>query len=210
MALVAWDNKFKPNGIELTTELILRIAEWLGQPTSRPFTPFRPCTIDRSLLRDEGRMVDYHIVGVPAEPQAWVAMARGSIDVPGIGTCHAAYHEDPPAQEADSDARILYHCTSVQNGLAIMKCVGQMRILVAGRHSPDGIYCAKRPAPYYDQGCQVQLRVPGCVIGKSKSRQLCNALREPLPLGAIAVIRRSVEEWVCHPQGCEVAPMQAC
>ena len=90
---------------------------------------------------------------------------------------------------ADSGAYVLYHGTSVQNGLQILR-VAEMRTFTP-RH-PDGIYAAREPAPFYDHGCIVQLHAAGVVGSKRVSSALMRS-NAMVPLGLIPVINRSVE-----------------
>ena len=72
---------------------------------------------------------------------------------------------------------------------------------------PQGIYSAKSPANAYDIGCQVGLRMAGVIASKAVGRSLAHS-REMCPLGLIVVLDRSVEEWIVHPDGCEIVEIQ--
>ncbi len=98
----------------------------------------------------------------------------------------------------------LHHCTDVASGLRILR-TGCMQY-GPRQHSPNGVYMAREPVSFYDLGCHVVLRVPGVVLSKGVSRRL----QQPgvfVPIGAIAVLERSVQEWICHPEGCQVIRM---
>ena len=90
----------------------------------------------------------------------------------------------------DGGAVLLHHCTDVARGLRIMR-TGCMQY---GRqqHRPNGVYTARGPAPFYDLGCHVVLRVPGVVRSKAVSRRLQHA-GVYVRIGAIAVLDRSVQ-----------------
>ncbi len=92
----------------------------------------------------------------------------------------------------------LFHGTSVSSGLQIL-ADGEMRCM--GEHHPTGIYTARERAPFYDWGCVVQLHAAGVVASKRVRTDLSKTT-SMVPLGLIAVIQRSVEEWVVHPEGC--------
>ena len=111
-----------------------------------------------------------------------------------------------PGQDESGGFRV-WHCTSVAKGLQIMRD-GCMRILPGTPQNwPQGIYAARTPLETYDRGCQIGLRIAG-VIGSKKASGRVARSSNMIPLGFIAVIQRSQEEWVCHPRGCEVVEVR--
>ena len=111
-----------------------------------------------------------------------------------------------PGQDESGGFRV-WHCTSVAKGLQIMRD-GCMRILPGTPQNwPQGIYAARTPLGTYDRGCQIGLRIAG-VIGSKKASGRVARSSNMIPLGFIAVIQRSQEEWVCHPRGCEVVEVR--
>ena len=94
----------------------------------------------------------------------------------------------------------------MENGLRIMRDA-RMRVLGRKANWPQGIYSAKSPAASYDIGCQVGLRVAGVISSRAVGSQLAKS-PEMCPLGLIVVLKRPVEEWVVHPQGCEIVEVR--
>jgi hypothetical protein len=69
---------------------------------------------------------------------------------------------------------------------------------------PDGIYTIRTASTLRGTyGCVVELHAAGVVASRAVSRALMRSTAM-VPLGLIGVINRSVEEWVMHPQGCEI------
>ena len=66
---------------------------------------------------------------------------------------------------------------------------------------------AKSPAETYDIGCHVGLRVAGVIASTTVGSQSAKS-PEMCPLGLIVVLKRPVEEWVVHPQGCEIVEVR--
>ena len=53
----------------------------------------------------------------------------------------------------------------------------------------------------------VGLRMAGVIASKAVGRSLAHS-REMCPLGLIVVLDRSVEEWIVHPDGCEIVEIR--
>ena len=66
---------------------------------------------------------------------------------------------------------------------------------------------AKSPAETYDIGCQVGLRVAGVIASRAVGHGVAGS-PEMCPMGLIVVLSRSAEEWVVHPDGCEIVEIQ--
>ena len=80
---------------------------------------------------------------------------------------------------------------------------------------PRGIYSAQRPAEWYNKGCRITLRIAGVVGSRAVSHQVprAPAQRPGSRLSIIIILfvispyilsLSSWQEWVCHPDGCEL------
>ena len=88
---------------------------------------------------------------------------------------------------------LVYHCTSVEKGVKIMRDA-RMRVLpTTPENWPQGIYSARRPAEWYNKGCIVTRRIAG-VIGSQTISHLISQSTDMCPLGFILVLWRSVED----------------
>ena len=124
---------------------------------------------------------------------------------PGRGEAWNTTRGAMPDRDASGGLR-LWHCTTVENGLRIMRDE-RMRVLPGTVNYPQGIYSARWPAETYDIGCQVGLRVGGVIASRAVVRRVAGS-PEMCPLGLIVVLNRSVEEWVVHPDGCEIVEIR--
>ena len=143
----------------------------------------------------KGRMVVFQLEGQRMSP-ACLALQRDNLFFfdPAKGWAPASTPAGIDLPEMDaSGCYLLYHCTSVEQGLNIMKDA-KMRVLsTTPQNWPQGIYTAKRPAEWYNKGCIIKLRIAGVVGSKAVSHQVSRTT-DMCPLGFIPVLRRSFQD----------------
>ena len=211
----AWTAHFRPRGqLALPQEVMARITRFLRGPP-RCISDARPCTVLRTRLEtrpptaDAGRDTSTHTrlrvecLGREPHHSCWPALLQGYLDWEFAP--HRMFNSARADMPVDATGALeLHHCTDVASGLRILRTGGMQ--YGPRQHSPSGVYMAREPASFYDLGCHVVLRAPGVVLSKAVSR----GLQQPgvfVPIGAIAVLERSVQEWICHPKGCQVLRM---
>jgi len=87
----------------------------------------------------------------------------------------------------------LYHCTSVEAGLNILK---EGHIHNSEEHTPAGVYHTKDLSnTFYDHGCTVVTKPYGALVSPDRSKKLVTHRCE-LPAGVIVMIKRSLLEYV--------------
>lgn len=87
----------------------------------------------------------------------------------------------------------LYHCTSVEAGLNIMK---EGIIRNSEQHTPAGVYHTKDLSnSFYDHGCTVVTVPYGALVNPDRSKKLVTH-RCALPAGVIVTVKRSLLEFV--------------
>lgn len=193
------------------TDIVKTIVSFLNDRKALPPVQIQdlPLGVPSVEEHPKGRMVVFQLEGQRMSP-ACLALQRDDIFFfdPAKGWAPASTPAGIDLPEMDaSGCYLLYHCTSVQQGLDIMKDA-KMRVLsTTPQNWPQGIYTAKRPAEWYNKGCIIKLRIAGVVGSKAVSHQVSRTT-DMCPLGFIPVLRRSVQEWVCHPDGCELVEIR--
>lgn len=190
----------------LDTTIMQEICLFLGQTRSSTNMPYVNCPRPHIIVTptklertDRGAVLRVPVRGGRAiDAAAWHAQLAGQLR---LNDGRLAYAATRPGLVQDLDgSSLLWHCTSIESALRILY-TGELR--TGGPHRPNGIYSAIEPASFYDLGARVRLRMVGVVASRSVSRSLTHS-HDMIPLGLIAVIERSVQEWVCHPRACEV------
>ena len=213
LPLAAWIWRPCASRFPFSREIWQVILRFVGQPSTAGSNTTGPAQILTSGLvfqqHNAGRLLVLDLLGKSMACVCWQVQHQGYYDfAPVAGRQQTrAWNADrgvPDRDEAGGLRR--WHCTTVENGLRIMRD-GRMRVLPGRVNYPQGIYSAKSPANTYDIGCQVGLRVAGVIASKAVGRSLAHS-REMCPLGLIVVLDRSVEEWIVHPDGCEIVEIR--
>ena len=193
------------------TDIVKTIVSFLSVKKALPPVQIQDLQLGIPSVEEhpKGRMVVFQLEGQRMSP-ACLALQRDNLFFfdPAKGWAPASTPAGIDLPEMDaSGCYLLYHCTSVEQGLNIMKDA-KMRVLsTTPPNWPQGIYTAKRPAEWYNKGCIIKLRIAGVVGSKAVSHQVSRTT-DMCPLGFIPVLRRSVQEWVCHPDGCELVEIR--
>ena len=144
-------------------------------------------------------MVVLKVQGERMSGDCWTLQRGGVFHFPPERGWPPAY---PPngirlPEQDDTGGYLVWHGTSVQNGLRVMQD-GRMRVLPdAPDNWPQGIYATKSPTEGYNKGCIVGLRIAGVIGSKAASKNV-SQMTDMCPLGFIAVLRRSVEDHHHH------------
>ena len=179
------------------TDIVKTIVSFLSVKKALPPVQIQDLQLGIPSVEEhpKGRMVVFQLEGQRMSP-ACLALQRDNLFFfdPAKGWAPASTPAGIDLPEMDaSGCYLLYHCTSVQQGLDIMKDA-KMRVLsTTPQNWPQGIYTAKRPAEWYNKGCIIKLRIAGVVGSKAVSHQVSRTT-DMCPLGFIPVLRRSVQD----------------
>ena len=179
------------------TDIVKTIVSFLSVKKALPPVQIQDLQLGIPSVEEhpKGRMVVFQLEGQRMSP-ACLALQRDNLFFfdPAKGWAPASTPAGIDLPEMDaSGCYLLYHCTSVEQGLNIMKDA-KMRVLsTTPPNWPQGIYTAKRPAEWYNKGCIIKLRIAGVVGSKAVSHQVSRTT-DMCPLGFIPVLRRSVQD----------------
>ena len=167
-------DRFRPSGHQaLPTEIMDRIIRFLRGPPQCS-SDVRPCSVmETRCERREPTVLRVECPGREPHPSCRVSLLEGHLawelwPQPMYNPLRA----EMPVVD-DGGAVLLHHCTDVARGLRIVRtgCMEYGR----QQHRPNGAYTARGPAPFYDLGCHVVLRVPGVVVSKAGSGRFPHA-----------------------------------
>ena len=105
----------------------------------------------------------------------------------------------PDDMSYDGTEVVYFHGTGVSRGLEILKC-GAMQASCG--HRPDGVYTAKNETATkaYDLGCIVEVISVGRILSVKETASLDDL---PVPEGFVGCLKRSVQEFIHHPNTIE-------
>ena len=179
------------------TDIVKTIVSFLSVKKALPPVQIQDLQLGIPSVEEhpKGRMVVFQLEGQRMSP-ACLALQRDNLFFfdPAKGWAPASTPAGIDLPEMDaSGCYLLYHCTSVRQGLNIMKDAKVRVLSTTPKNWPQGIYSAKRPAEWYNKGCIIKLRIAGVVGSKAVSHQVSRTT-DMCPLGFIPVLRRSVQD----------------
>ena len=161
LPLAAWIWRPSATGFPFSCETWQVILRFVGQPStavSNTTGPARILTSGATFQNHEaGRLLVLELLGERMQGVCWelqrarVGHFAETLPGPGRGEAWNADRGAMPDRDASGGLR-LWHCTTVENGLRIMRD-GRMRVLPSTVNYPQGIYSARWPAQTYDIGC---------------------------------------------------------